>query len=69
MRRLVVSGIRALAPPEAEEREESDNENERVSAGVSADMQANAAFYDWRLRRGPSGGQQGEEPRRPRRSA
>lgn len=69
MRRLVVPGVGALGAAEAEEPEESDNEDERVPAGVSADLQANAALHDRRLRRRPQGRQSREEPGRPRRAA
>ena len=55
MRRFVVPGFGAVPAAQAEERKESHNQDERVSAGVSADLQANAAFYDRRLRRRAQG--------------
>lgn len=46
MRHVVVSRGGIVAAAEAEEHKEPHNQDERVSAGVSADLQADAAFHD-----------------------
>lgn len=48
---VVVSRGGTVATSEAEEHKEPDNQDERVPTRVSADLQADAAFHDWRLRR------------------
>lgn len=64
VRHLVVSRGGVVATAEAEERKEPDKQDERVSAGVPTDLQADSAFHDRGLCRGTQGRQQGEEQRR-----
>lgn len=51
VRYVVVSRGGIIATSEAKEHKEFDNKNERISTRVSADLQADAAFHDRRLRR------------------
>lgn len=64
MRSVLVSRGGTVASLEAEKRKEPYNQGERVSTGVSADLQTDAALYNRRLRWWPQGRQQGEEQRR-----
>lgn len=57
VRYFVVSRGGVVTAPEAKEHKESHNQDERVPAGVSANLQADAAFHDRRLRRRAQGRQ------------
>lgn len=65
VRSVLVPGGGTVATLEAEERKEPHNQDKRVSTGIPADLQTDAALHDRRLRRWTQSRQQGEEQRRP----